>query len=1191
MSFTATPAAGYYFVAWALNGSYLSTGIPANNPDTWVMNASYALTAYFQAESYPMGQNQWVRYSGNPVLTTSTHSWDDTIVYDPKPFLFPNGTFGMAYFACCTEYGIGLATSSDGRTWTKVNNVTNNGPILERGTAGQWDNTTLRPGSIFYDSSRSQYLLYYSARNHVIDGVTNIKCGIGVSYSSDAINWHKSSYPIINTNGSCHGLSSPSVIKVGSTYTMWYGEYGAVKIATSITADANWDNGTHNNNGGAPVLTPACYSYSGPGTWCYGADPVLAPGPWDSDYVYAPIVVYDPAANNFKMFYSGQDGNGESPFTNAYGAVDPTGYATSHDGVTWTRYPKNPIIAPVPGGWDNGDATDSVGVLPYNGQLFVYYSGDTFTTETCLESGSSSAHGTGTCPVSNNPWYAPSPSHFVTLSIGLLYISEIPSTYHLWVTVEPTGAGTVTLNPAGTACTPPAGVTKCVTYTTALTPPYGPTVSFTATPASGYYFVAWALNGSYLATGIPANNPDTWVMNASYALTAYFQAQNQWVRYQGNPVLTANPTPSAWDNNEVWIPRPFIFPNGTFGMAYYGCCNQAAIGLATSPDGTTWTRVNNVTNGGPILMRGGPGQWDNSSVTVGSIFYDTSRSQYLLYYSGRNHVIDGVSEVQCGIGVAYSSDAINWYKSSYNPIFQTAPAILTGSGSCQDNPSVVKVGGTYMMWYGRKGAVRLATSSNAETNWRGSPNLDSNLNPRVFTPTCYSYHNPGPWCYGADPVLTPGPWDSDFIYSPSVVYDPAANNFKMFYSGCDGNAESPFTNYSCALFLTGFATSPDGVNWTRDPGSPIISPVPGGWENGDSTDNAGVMLYKGQLFVYYSGDTFTNQTCLESGSSSAPGTGTCPLSNNPFPGVPSHFLTYSIGGTYIIPPSSLSGELSITGDSPIDVLVTDPLGRVVGGNTTNTFNEIPGATYSGLGTEPQKITIPNPIPGAYSIKVFGRGVGPFHMKLQTISDVGTVVGTQVFTGQASVGSNSSFTPGLDPSGVVTPDGYGIKLSAGWNLVSLPLVPLNTKISNVLSGLIAAKDFTIVWAYQGGKWSSASLSNGKLSGPLTTMQDGVGYWIYMTKADTLNVNGYVIPPAGSPPSYSLLAGWNLIGFKPQPTVAPEPVNTYLTSISGNYNSVWLYDNTSQSWIRANSPYMVEPGQAMWVLMTASATLRP
>ena len=490
VSFTATAAAGYYFVAWALNGSYLATGIVANNPDSWVMNASYALTAYFQA------QNQWVRYPRNPVLTTSTNSWDSDVVYDSKPFLFPNGTFGMAYFGCCTGYGIGLAISPDGRTWTKESNVANNGPFLLRGSPGQWDNTVLRPGSIFYDNSIGKYLLYYSGRttNPNPSGI----CGIGVAYSTDAITWTKGDYnPVINTNDvTCHGLSSPSVIKVGGTYTMWYGRGGAVRIATSTTADAHWDNGTHNNNGGAPVFTPACYSYN-PGPWCYGADPVLAPGPWDSDYVYAPIVVYDPATNNYKMFYSGQDGSGESPFTQYYGALDQTGFATSPNGITWTRNTRNPIIAPVPGGWDNGDATDSVGVLPYNGQLFVYYSGDTFTNQTCLESGSS-VPGTGTCPVSNNPWIGV-PSHFVTLGIGLLYTAEIPLTYHLWVTVEPTGAGTVALSPMGTACpTTPAGVTKCEAYTTALSPPYGPTVSFTATPVRLLFCglgVEWFVSG------------------------------------------------------------------------------------------------------------------------------------------------------------------------------------------------------------------------------------------------------------------------------------------------------------------------------------------------------------------------------------------------------------------------------------------------------------------------------------------------------------------------------------------------------------------------------------------------------------------------------------------------------------------------------------------------------------------------
>ena len=83
-----------------------------------------------------------------------------------------------------------------------------------------------------------------------------------------------------------------------------------------------------------------------------------------------------------------------------------------------------------------------------------------------------------------------------------------------------------------------------------------------------------------------------------------------------------------------------------------------------------------------------------------------------------------------------------------------------------------------------------------------------------------------------------------------------------------------------------------------------------------------------------------------------------------------------------------------------------------------------------------------------------------------------------------------------------------------------------------------------------------------------------------------------PPA-TPPSYSLSAGWKLVGFKPEPTVAPEQVGQYLASISGSYdqNNVWVYDNTSGAWIRADSNYMLQPGEAMWILMTAPATLRP
>ena len=170
----------------------------------------------------------------------------------------------------------------------------------------------------------------------------------------------------------------------------------------------------------------------------------------------------------------------------------------------------------------------------------------------------------------------------------------------------------------------------------------------------------------------------------------------------------------------------------------------------------------------------------------------------------------------------------------------------------------------------------------------------------------------------------------------------------------------------------------------------------------------------------------------------------------------------------------------------------------------------------------------------------------------------------------------------------------IPLVQGWNLISTPIVPANTAIATVLGSQIVGGNFSAVWSYQGGKWVSVMLSGGKLSGTLTTFQDGYGYWIYMTKPDNLFIVGSVFPPPPTtPPAYQLSSGWNLVGFKPEPTVTNETVGAYLSSISGSYlsNNVWVYDNTSQAWIRADSSYMLQPGEAMWIMITALATLRP
>ena len=191
----------------------------------------------------------------------------------------------------------------------------------------------------------------------------------------------------------------------------------------------------------------------------------------------------------------------------------------------------------------------------------------------------------------------------------------------------------------------------------------------------------------------------------------------------------------------------------------------------------------------------------------------------------------------------------------------------------------------------------------------------------------------------------------------------------------------------------------------------------------------------------------------------------------------------------------------------------------------------------------------------------------------------------------------------------------LPLVQGWNLVSLPVVPNSTAITsaqlkypgyglfftgpansvNNMFNKTGLASVTSVWTYNGKSWLDCVVSGGSCSGSLTTMVDGSGYWVYTTSSQVvLSFNGFVSPQLSAPPSYSLVSGWNLVGFKPQPTAtASETVTTYLSSIVGHYdsNSVWVYDNSNVAWIRADGSYMLQPGQALWILMTTPATLRP
>jgi len=89
--------------------------------------------------------------------------------------------------------------------------------------------------------------------------------------------------------------------------------------------------------------------------------------------------------------------------------------------------------------------------------------------------------------------------------------------------------------------------------------------------------------------------------------------------------------------------------------------------------------------------------------------------------------------------------------------------------------------------------------------------------------------------------------------------------------------------------------------------------------------------------------------------------------------------------------------------SPANLYVTDSENKHIGAHpTTGEYvNEISGAFYSGLGSHPQRIVIPNPLDGVYDIKIVGTSTGEYTL----VVELATVekITTHTYTGNISVG--------------------------------------------------------------------------------------------------------------------------------------------------------------------------------------------
>jgi predicted GH43/DUF377 family glycosyl hydrolase len=198
-----------------------------------------------------------------------------------------------------------------------------------------------------------------------------------------------------------------------------------------------------------------------------------------------------------------------------------------------------------------------------------------------------------------------------------------------------------------------------------------------------------------------------------------------------------------------------------------------------------------------------------SPSVLGDDWTQTSESDFL---AGSKTFVDALSDP------GNLTLSMTWMESAANPLLSLGPG-GTWDDEHVTSPSVVFDGATYHMWYaGHDGAnwrIGYATSSDGVTWTRAQTDAVLDLGPN-------------------------GDFDDVHVYGPTVILE--GNTFNMWYTGYDGGA-----------YRIGYAISTNGINWTKNPGNPILNLGTGGsWDDAGLLDSM-VVKNGSKYLMWYSG--------------------------------------------------------------------------------------------------------------------------------------------------------------------------------------------------------------------------------------------------------------------------------------------------------------------------------------------------
>jgi len=140
----------------------------------------------------------------------------------------------------------------------------------------------------------------------------------------------------------------------------------------------------------------------------------------------------------------------------------------------------------------------------------------------------------------------------------------------------------------------------------------------------------------------------------------------------------------------------------------------------------------------------------------------------------------------------------------------------------------------------------------------------------------------------------------------------------------------------------------------------------------------------------------------------------------------------------------------------------------------------------------------------------------------------------------------------------------VRVAAGWNIISVP---------------VQATDMSVTTLFPGAASSAFQFNNGYV--PVTTLSNGIGYWIKFGAAQTYQIQGQEVTPKQMPVN----AGWNIIGpFEtdvPVTKIASDPPGIILSDFfkfDNGYKSVAILEVGRGYWVKVSQAGMLRVQQS-------------